>query len=215
MPVCGLRRGAILPACYYYSIKIRRGGPCGGPLDALPGGWGPVAPRYAGVQGRSPCYPPRASATGGWLAQPTPAPARGVADARAAAQGGTSGAGSVTPAPPRRSPRPGSAGRRAGGALRKRSTSPGATCRGWGGAQADDGPRPTIIRGPGAEEHRRRDRARSQAPGQGYPAGAPPQAAAALRRGLVRATAAARPAAAVAAVWIEGGACADPRGTDA
>ena len=173
-------------------------------------------PEWQRVQGRALLSVARKRHMASWLdACGKQLAARGVADARAAARGGDSAAGSVTPAAPRRSPRPGSAGRRAGGALRKRSPSPGATCRGWGEAQADEGPRPTTIRGPGAEEHRRGDRARSQQTAQGCPAGAPPQAAAALRRGMVRATAGARPAAAVAAVWKEGGACADPRATEA
>lgn len=106
---------------------------------------------------------------------------------------------------------------RLGGAapgVRYASHPDGRNVSGWV-AQAEGSRWPTILRGPAATEHIRGDRARSQQTAQGCPAGAPPKAAAALRRGMVRATAGARPAAAVAAVWKEGGACADPRATEA
>lgn len=53
MPVCGLRRGAILPACYYYSIKIRRGGPAG-PPRRTPGGLGASGPQVCRGTGAEP-----------------------------------------------------------------------------------------------------------------------------------------------------------------
>lgn len=87
---------------------------------------------------------------------------------------------------------------RLGGAapgVRYASRPDGRNVPGWA-AQAEGSPRPTLIQGPGATEHLRSDRARSQEPGPGCPKGAPPKAAVAWRRGLVRATAGARPAAA-------------------
>lgn len=96
------------------------------------------------------------------------------------------------PGPPRRSPRRASAGRSAGGALRKAPV-PGAWCPAQV-PQAEGDNRPTIIRGPVATEHLQSDR---HAPGRGQaraklaPAGGWLDA-----RHVARATAGVRPAAA-------------------
>ena len=207
--------------CGHWGSKDNRGGPYGPPLLSW-GAGGLWPPGLNGVQGLCPCYPPRASAPmASWLgACAKQLAARGVADAHAAARGGTArrGASGKRRAAPRRSPRPGSAGRvlpsEGRGGATPAAASTGATCRGLPQG-AEEVRAPTIIRGRAHDEHQRGDRARSQQTAQGCPAGAPPEAAAALRRGMVRATAGARPAAAVAAVWKEGGACADPRATEA
>lgn len=171
------------------------------------GGWGSVTPRGAGVQGQSPAI--RRALRVRRLACPLgkQPPLRGVADAHAAAQGGEKGR-ECYPAPYRRSPRRVSAEQRRGCATQAAQT--GATCPD-GAAQAEGSPRPTLIRGPRATEHLRSDRHRPT--GFARLAQPPAQPAAALQRLPGCATAGARPAAALAAVWKEGGACADPRAT--
>lgn len=94
--------------------------------------------------------------------------------------------------------------------MRYASRPDGRNVPGWT-AQAEGSPRPTLIRGPGATEHLRSDRHRPT--GFARLAQPPAQPAAALQRLPGCATAGARPAAALAAGWKEGGACADPRAT--
>lgn len=114
-----------------------------------------------GVQGQGPCYSPRASAERRVACASKHPPARGVADAPAAAQARCPCRASRRARAPGRSPRPGSA-RSAGPGGRYASPRP---C--WAGAQAEEVRAPTIIRGRAHDEHRRRDRARSQRAGQG------------------------------------------------
>lgn len=156
------------------------------------GGWGSVTPRAAGVQGAALLYAAQC-AKGGWLAKQTPAQ-RGVCRCARRSARRKRCAGSVTPAHPAEAPGPTWA--EPGPGVRYASHPDGRNVPGWV-AQAEGSRWPTILRGPAATEHLRSDRARSQAPGPGCPKGAPPQAAAAWRRGLVRATAGARPAAAL------------------
>lgn len=156
------------------------------------GGWGSVTPRVAGVQGLAPVK--RRAMRDRRLACPPgkQPPLRGVGRcARRSARRDQAGRvrypGPTPPKPPARLGR--SQGRgcatQAPGRLAQRARLPG--------AQAEGSSWPTLIRGPAATEHLRSDRARSQAPGPGCPAGAPPKAAAAWRRSGKRAALGADP----------------------
>lgn len=105
---------------------------------------------------------------------------------------GTGGPGPLPRPRPRRSPRRVLAGRSAGGALRK---PPYRAQRARRAAQAEGCPRPTLIQGPGATEHRRSDRHRPT--GFARLAQPPAEPAAALQMLAGCATAGARPAAAL------------------